>query len=1066
MRAATIGILHSGPLVWRDSDGGIHAVDTLDFRAELAVLLESFSEAGRALEFRVENATTDKLRTFVTLGIEILHYSGHGHPDFLAFEDETASMHAVAPAALQTLLAAGGSSSIRLAFVSACHSRNTAQAFVNAEIPHVIGVRLETPVFDRAASAFARAFYLALAAGKTVKESFEIGKASVSAMPGLVDPVSESGKFLLLPEYGNHDVAILSELPEGQWCDRSRPPVPGNVPAVPQHFLGRHAEMQSLVRDIKQERLTTIRGAPGIGKTAIAIAVSDYVKERRAFSDGVFFVSLRGARSLEAVRFAISKAVGIEAANDSDLIEALAKRQFLLVLDNCEDPLASQPTKLRQFTLALLQRARNATILVTTRQAFGGLPGIAEKVHHLGRLDVLDAAKLLSLLSPRPLRIAEISAEQGEEPLRALSRHSVLSFLAGHPHAISLAAPLLLDRTLDELNQLLLEHRVSALSVQGIPEDERDAVTSLVKSYELSVDNLRSRVPESIRLFGLLGLLPSGVLDQVLDKLWPGDWRPLMADLVSASLIERSVVMGAAHYITFPFIVTFASELLTEDDRKYFEARIILAYAGLGRFLYRNVATPSNSVVAALFAAQELNFWACLEPGRAVPSSDSEIHAVTPTGHIATYLPELLKFALRIHDGTRAAILGREACQRVGDRMAESHVIKILGDLREIMHDLDAAGSLYEESLQMARDLGNKLGEANTLVTLGRLGLRTDDLSVAKECAESALVIFRQIGEPHGEGNSLELLGDIAIRRNQPSEACDHLEAAIRATRTIGHKLGEANALMSLADAKSRIYERKQEAEADLELALEIYASIGSRNGEASALHQRSNLRFALGDFDGSLKDAELSLTICREWQLTLTEANCLRTIADIKLRQEKVAEAQKSGSEALAIYRAISDRLGEGNSLRVLGDVSRQQNDLSRALELYAASLLIANEIDDRTMQAQSLSGCGLAFWEQGNIVEARVQLGRAREICESSGDLRACAGICELLAAIAVSAGEEPTDLLDAAYEIFVALDDAVSQTRVEELRSGGLQSRENTAAPALRAPTKEEDDPTAPL
>ena len=42
---------------------------------------------GRSIEVRVEAATSDTLRTLVTLGSRALHYSGHGHPDFLSFEN-------------------------------------------------------------------------------------------------------------------------------------------------------------------------------------------------------------------------------------------------------------------------------------------------------------------------------------------------------------------------------------------------------------------------------------------------------------------------------------------------------------------------------------------------------------------------------------------------------------------------------------------------------------------------------------------------------------------------------------------------------------------------------------------------------------------------------------------------------------------------------------------------------------------------------------------------------------------------------------------------------------------
>ena len=44
------------------------------------------STAPRGAQLRVEPATSDSLRTMVTLGCAALHFAGHGHPDFLCFE--------------------------------------------------------------------------------------------------------------------------------------------------------------------------------------------------------------------------------------------------------------------------------------------------------------------------------------------------------------------------------------------------------------------------------------------------------------------------------------------------------------------------------------------------------------------------------------------------------------------------------------------------------------------------------------------------------------------------------------------------------------------------------------------------------------------------------------------------------------------------------------------------------------------------------------------------------------------------------------------------------------------
>src|SRR4051812_16169520 len=62
--------------------------------------------------------------------------------------------------------------------------------------------------------------------------------------------------------------------------------------------------------------------------------------------------------------------------------------------------------------------------------------------------------------------------EDTQHALMTLAQHPVLKFLGGHPQAISLAAPLLQDRTLAELQQLLSTKNLDALQLTNNSKDE------------------------------------------------------------------------------------------------------------------------------------------------------------------------------------------------------------------------------------------------------------------------------------------------------------------------------------------------------------------------------------------------------------------------------------------------------------------------------------------------------------------------------------------------------------------------------------------------------------------
>src|SRR5258708_2044658 len=103
-----IAFLYSAPLVQIDTHGRPHSIDELDFDNEWTSITDRITSTGKPVEIWRDNATTENLRTAATRGCCILHYSGHGAPDFLAFEDGRGAMHAVCPEQIRDLCSAGG----------------------------------------------------------------------------------------------------------------------------------------------------------------------------------------------------------------------------------------------------------------------------------------------------------------------------------------------------------------------------------------------------------------------------------------------------------------------------------------------------------------------------------------------------------------------------------------------------------------------------------------------------------------------------------------------------------------------------------------------------------------------------------------------------------------------------------------------------------------------------------------------------------------------------------------------------------------------------------------------
>ena len=128
-----------------------------------------------------------------------LHYSGHGHQQYLPFEDGSGGPYWFKVDQFKNLIEREGGAPFRFVFVSACYSYLAGETFASAGVPHVVCCQQESELKDTAALAFTRQFYLALAVGHTVKAAFDQGCKAVRATPNLRDPDAEMKNFCFYP---------------------------------------------------------------------------------------------------------------------------------------------------------------------------------------------------------------------------------------------------------------------------------------------------------------------------------------------------------------------------------------------------------------------------------------------------------------------------------------------------------------------------------------------------------------------------------------------------------------------------------------------------------------------------------------------------------------------------------------------------------------------------------------------------------------------------------------------------------------------------------------------------
>src|SRR4029078_9581683 len=109
-----------------------------------------------------------------------------------------------------------------------------------------------------------------------------------------------------------------------------------NLPVQLTSFVGRSAQMADVSRLLDENRLVTLTGAGGAGKTRVAIEVAVQL----SVPDGVWYVDLAPITHPEVVPVAVARALGLAdlpgRSTEDTLIRFIGGRRLLIVLDNCE----------------------------------------------------------------------------------------------------------------------------------------------------------------------------------------------------------------------------------------------------------------------------------------------------------------------------------------------------------------------------------------------------------------------------------------------------------------------------------------------------------------------------------------------------------------------------------------------------------------------------------------------------------------------------------------------------------------------------------------------------------
>jgi predicted ATPase/DNA-binding CsgD family transcriptional regulator len=622
-----------------------------------------------------------------------------------------------------------------------------------------------------------------------------------------------------------------------------------NLPTQLASFIGREEELHLLGRYLQQNRLLTLTGPGGCGKTRLGLQLARGSLEK--FADGVCFVPLAPVRSSELVASTVAQTLGLQDSSGQPLTELLVNhlrgRELLLLLDNFEHLLAAA-----SLVAQLLESTEGVRILVSSRaplrirgeQEFPVPPlKLPEESASRGSIAGCESVRLFVERAKAAVPSFELT-EQNAAAIAGIARR-----LDGLPLAIELAAARV--RTLPpEALLLRLEHSLALLTsgARDLPDRQHTLRSTIAWSHDLlSQDARRLLAACSVFRGGIeleqieavsVAALPIGapvldgleeLVEQSLLRSLPGDTpRFLMLETIREFAAERLAELPEApavrntHAAAFLALAEAAQPALTGPEEKEWLERLEREHNNLRAALIRlRDKVPARALrLAGLLAG----FW-------------------VTRGHFTEGRQQLASLLGAVPDRTQDRVMALYSA----------------GTLAIDQGDFPDALMRLEEAISLARELDDRRGEAWSMLYLGRAAVAGGSAGQGRKPVDDGLVIARELNDQPAIAFGLLYAGLVAMFTGHPEKAEELFTESVETCDRLG------------------------------------YQSLGGRLRQI-----RAHARIDLGDLGGARRSVEEGLRISLEFKDRWVVQIGLTAFAGIAVKSARPARALRLAGAAL----------------------------------------------------------------------------------------------------------------------------------------------------------------------